>query len=295
MVGGRFGRGVQENHEIPDPLQRDRLNGGLRRLALSEIARERVELYQIALERGRHRAHQQLRTEAVSHADDAEEIVAVVAERVIEVDPIETGDELTRIGLADALGRALATPERQVIERTGKRAPTPAEIDADQLEAVVRCGRRRGLAARPSIVGHGELDVQALERLLERFHVVVAALRGVMPAVDEQQDERITCGGGAADRVQRPVGLIGLPEPALVVRFDEVEIEPLVHDRGFVTQAIRFVQVAGAAGDKRRRDCEREMNMSWPHGVPHAGRGHSSSRRVLVSLIGHMMTSPISP
>ena len=194
-------------------------------------------------------------------------LVAAVAERVIEVDPIETGDELARIGFADALGRALATPEREIVERPGKRAPTPAEIDADQLEAVVRRRRRCGLAARLSIVRLGEVDVQALQRFFERLHVVVAALRGVVPAVDEQDHERITCDGGVADRIQRPVGLIGLPEPALVVRFDEVEIEPLVHDRGFVTEAIRFVQVAGAAGDKRRRDCERGMNMWWPHGV----------------------------
>src|SRR5687768_6720142 len=78
-----------------------------------------------------------------------------------------------------------------------------------------------------------------------------------MPAVHEEQHECVAGAHGFLHRQERPIGLRGLPEPAFVVGFHEVEIEILAFELRSFVEAVSFVAVAGA-GSEDRGDCRDE-------------------------------------
>ncbi len=186
-----------------------------------QIAGHRIQLLQLLLERGGDRAQHQLAAEAVPDGDQPQEIArtrrrGLRGPVLIAVYAVESVEELAHIGFGNALRRALAPPEAEVVQPAGQGPGAPAEIDADQakvLRPIVSLTKSR---AR-------QLLMQASQRLLESLDIVVATLRGVVPAMDEQDHEGVLLLHRLPHGLDGLGGLARLIEPALIVRFDELQ------------------------------------------------------------------------
>jgi hypothetical protein len=99
----------------------------------------------------------------VPDADEAEKPLAPRDAALLEIELIQARDELAHVRLADALGRALASPECEEVENAGQRPTAPADIDADDLEVIPALLLDVVLAARLGIELLRELGVQLPE------------------------------------------------------------------------------------------------------------------------------------
>ena len=225
MILRGFERGIDEHDQVADAAEREALTCGGRghtRLGATQIGGSLVQSLQLILERAGHGLHDNLRAEAVSDRHETEEMLVPIrsvgsfgrlwgacrVRTVLNEQILQPRHELLEVVLADALCRTLASPERGVVEQARERAAAPADIQTDQLEF-----RQFWL----------ELFAKLQKGVPEPFEVAVAALRRVMPAVHESHDDGIVLCEIAANHVHRLIDLTLVPEPAFVIRLDEVE------------------------------------------------------------------------
>src|SRR5262249_17949518 len=132
------------------------------------------------------------------------------------IHPVEPVEELTDIDFGAALGRALAPPEGEVVQPAGQGPGSPADVDPDEAKVL-------GTVARLAKPRSRELLVQTCQGLLESLDIVIATLRRVVPAVDEQHDEGIFLLHRLPHDIEGLRGLTRLIEPPLVIGLDELQ------------------------------------------------------------------------
>src|SRR5262245_27384407 len=92
----------------------------------------------------------------------------------------------------------------------------------------------------------------------------------MMPAVNEEQHERVLVIGGPADRFEGLRSLLRLPKPAFIVGLDEIQVELLIDRLPLLASAKELMPVAATRrnADRRQHPCE---NQHEPSEIPVAG------------------------
>ncbi len=222
-------------------------------LPATKIAGSRVVADELFFQRRSHGFDQYLCAEAVADGHETEEVsgraqlararFVQAANVVAQIEPVQARQEFAEICIADALRRCLTTPERKVVEEAWKGTSAPTEIDANDVDIARRARTRR---LHRFVRRCPELALEPNQRFLEPFDMVIAALRRVMPAVDEHDDDRVSLRDLRFDELERAIRLVWIPEPPFVIRLDEVQGILLSFDAGLLAGSIRLVSVRRA-------------------------------------------------